>query len=115
MSESLTLLLVRPEELAGKKEVEVFSQIRLDTNLLSLGQELKEIGQRLTFKVLVHHDDHGRYATDQDEHGQPLFFVSTHGAAFMLSEIPLLSEWDQSVMKFLNSLDPTIKVIPWWH
>lgn len=115
MPRLLTLYLVQPGAILKGSAVESHSTIRLDTNLLTVEQDLIKNGQPLGTSLLMQHDDHGLHHTDIDPYGRPLVYVSTHVMAFTLSELPLLSEWDQSVMKFLSSLDPTIKVIPWWH
>lgn len=113
-SKLLTLLLVRPNPAFPEVAAEAYASIHIDTDVTAVEEEIKKVAKPLEVKMLRHHDDHGLYTTDIDRHGRPLLYLSTHRMAFMLSELQILSEWDQSVMKFLSSLDPTIKVVPWW-
>lgn len=115
MPKLLTLVLVRPQSHTKDVAVESYADIKIDTDVTLLEAEIKKVGKPLETKLLRHHDDHGLYTTDTDNHREPLLYVSTHQMAFLLSEMNILSEWDQDIMKLLSSLDPTIKVIPWWE
>lgn len=115
MARLLTLILFQPQTRLTGMPIETSADIHLDNPLVGQENALRQMGTVMAFPIYRNHDDHGIYKTETDNTGKPLFYLSTHQLAFALSELPLLSEWDQSVMKFLSSLDPTIKVIPWWH
>lgn len=115
MTKVLTLVIIQPNAPSNGKEIQGFTQMRLDTNLISLEEELKAVGQPLDSNFLFHHDEYGLVSCDRDKYAQPFVTVTPRQMVLALFKNPLLSEWDDSVMKFIDTLDPNTKIIPWWN
>jgi len=115
MNKSLSLILIQPSVKVPDVLIEKFSVLDLDTNLLDQEEGLREVGIPVNAKIQVRDPNYGLFEIEKDMYGNPFFYVSPIYVACALSEVKELSQWDQSILKFVKSLRPEIKVVPWWH
>lgn len=111
----LSLILIQPDLDMDVAQIEHYSVLDLNNPLLSQAETLRNAGTNLEMRMQIRDPNYGLFETEKDMYGGKFFYVSPHQMAFSMSESGLLSEWDDSIMKFLSSLNPTIKVVPWWH
>lgn len=115
MAKILSLILIQPETNLKVEQLEHYSVIDLDANLLEHEASLIEAGTPLNVKIQIRDPNYGLFETEKNMYGVPFFYVEPRQIAELLDKIIPPTEWDDSIMKFLNSIDSKVKVVPWWR
>lgn len=115
MAKLLSLILIQPDTDTDVEQIEHYSVLDVDNPLLVHIESLRKVGTTLDARIQIRDPNYGLFEAEKNMYGEKFFWVSPHQMAFTMSEVSLLSEWDDCIMKFLSSLDPKIKVIPWWR
>ena len=61
------------------------------------------------------HDDDGLYHTNEDAYGNLLTYFYPHNLKEKAIQIPVMSDWNLAIIKFLQNIPSSIPIVLFWH